>query len=572
MDEKIYCLSVGGQAGQGIKATGLTFAKIATRLGKHVFTYTGFPSLIRGGHNFTQVSVSKSEVSAPSLRNDFWIALDQKTLDTHASEFDKDTGILCDADKNYDFSKINPETFLYKVPLSKFAKETGGSELMSNTVALGAVMAILSGDLEILKDLLREEFGHKGEEVVNDNIKAAQLGFNFANENFKDKKLSVLTKEEVITKKIVANGTDTVAMGAIAAGLQFAAIYPMSPVSNILTVLAANQEKYGFIYKQPEDEISAINMTLGASFAGARSMTTTSGGGFALMTEAYGLAGITETPIVIIEGMRPGPATGLPTWSGQGDLRFVLHASQGDFPRIVLAAGDAKEAFYLTMQAFNLADKYQTPVLLLIDKNICDDDQSMLPFDTSGYILDRGKITLEKSDNFQRYKLEEDGISTRTIPGVGNYFIGNSNEHNEVGYDSEEIVDVNSQMKKRMKKLESCKMQDMQAPMLYGPAEGADITIVSWGSNKGSILQALKQFPNVNFLHITWMNPFPQEAVKQVLEKAKHIINIECNYTASMAGLIREKTGIEITDNLLKYDGRPIFPEEIIEKLKGVAL
>ncbi len=569
--EDIFHLTVGGQAGQGIKATGLTLAKIATRSGKHVYTYTGFPSLIRGGHNFTQVSVSKTSVSGPSLKNDFLIALDQKTISLHASELGKGKGLLYDSDRKYDLSLVEKETALYPVPLSKFAKEAGGSELLSNTVALGAAVYLLSGELGILKDLLKEQFGHKGDEIVNSNIQAAQKGYDFAVENFKDKQIPVLTKEENIAPKIVANGTDAVAMGAIAAGLQFAAIYPMSPISNILAVLAKYQEKYGFIYKQPEDELSAINMSLGASFAGARVMTATSGGGFALMSEGYGLAGITETPIVIVEGMRPGPATGLPTWSGQGDLRFVLHAAQGDFPRIVLAAGDAEESFHLAMQAFNLAEKYQTAVVLLIDKNICEDDQSITPFDASSYEVNRGKMLFEKSDNYERYKLEEDGVSTRTVPGVGNYFIGNSDEHNPVGIDSEETEDANSQMRKRMKKLETCKSQDMQPPKLYGP-ENADITVVSWGSNKGSILEAMKQLPNVNYLHISWLNPFPDEAVKQVLSKARHIVNVECNYSAALAGLIREKTGIEIADHLLKYDGRPIFPEEIVEKMKGVTL
>jgi 2-oxoglutarate ferredoxin oxidoreductase subunit alpha len=345
----------------------------------------------------------------------------------------------------------------------------------------------------------------------------------------------------------------------------------MSPISNILTVLAANQEKYGYIYKQPEDEISAINMSIGASFAGARSMTATSGGGFSLMTEGYGLAGMTETPLVIIEGMRPGPATGLPTWSGQGDLRFVLHASQGDFPRIVLAAGDAEEAFYLTMQAFNLADKYQTPVVLLIDKNICEDDQSMPVLDISDYVLDRGKFTKEKQEGYERYHLEEDGISQRSVPGVGNFFISNSYEHTVIGHDTEEINDIISQMNKRMKKLETCKTQDMSSPKLYGP-EDAPITIVSWGSNKGSVLQAIAKFPNVNYLHITWLSPFPVDAIRQVLEKAKHVINIECNYSGLLGNLIKEKVGIEIKDNFLKIDGRPIFPEEIMERIGQVSI
>jgi 2-oxoglutarate/2-oxoacid ferredoxin oxidoreductase subunit alpha len=569
MAQEIFSLTIGGQAGQGIKAAGLLLAKIATRLGKHVYTYSEYPSLIKGGHNLTQVSISKEEVAAPRKTNEFWIALDQNTLNVHLNEFKDGAEILFDEDRKYDLSKINPNTNLLAVPLAKLAKDAGGTDIMSNTVAVGAVIAMLGGDLQVFKDLLKDEFGRKGEEIVNINHAAAQKGYDYALEHYSDKKKEVLTKEEIVTPRMVANANDTVAFGAIAAGLQFAAIYPMSPISNILHVLAANQEKYGFIYKQPEDEIAAINMAIGASFAGARSMTATSGGGFSLMVEALGLTAMMETPLVIIDGMRPGPATGLPTWSGQGDLRFVLHAHQGDFPRIVLAAGDPKEAFELTMQAFNLADKYQTPVFVLVDKNICEHDQSMPVFNFSDYEIDRGKFTTEKQENFERYKLSDDGISLRSIPGSGNFFIGNSYEHTTVGHDSEEIEDINNQMRKRMRKLLTCASNEDTSPKLYGPMD-ADVTIVSWGSNKGSIRQAIKEFPNVNFLHITWMSPFPTDKVNSVLAKAKHIINMECNYTAALGGLIREHTGIEITDNFLKYDGRPFFPEEIAGKLKGV--
>jgi len=567
--QDIFTLTIGGQAGQGIKAAGLLLAKIATRLGKHAYTYFEYPSLIKGGHNLTQVSISKEEVTAPRKNSEFWIALDQNTLNVHLAEFKDGCGIIFDGEKNYDLTQVNKKSNLFPIPLSKLAKDVGGLQIMSNTVALGSATALLGADLQVFKDLLQDEFGQKSEEMIRINQLAAEKGYAYALEHFADKKKTVLIKEDIVEPKIVANGNDTVALGAIAAGLQFAAIYPMSPISNMLHILAANQEKFGYIYKQPEDEISAINMAIGASFAGARSMTATSGGGFSLMVEGLGLAAMMETPIVIIDGMRPGPATGLPTWSAQGDLRFALHAHQGDFPRIVLAPGDPIEAFYLAMQAFNLADKYQTPVIILIDKNICEHDQSMPIFDITDYKIDQGKFTTKKENGFERYKLSPDGISLRSVPGSGNFFIGDSYEHDSVGYESEKIEDINSQMRKRMTKFATCATNEDLSPKLYGP-ENADITIVSWGSNKGSILQTLKDFPNVNYLHITWMNPFPDKAVKTILEKAHLILNIECNYTAALGGLIKEKTGIEITDNLLKYDGRPIFPEEISEKLQSI--
>ncbi|MFC1722245.1 2-oxoacid:acceptor oxidoreductase subunit alpha [Patescibacteria group bacterium] len=426
--------------------------------------------------------------------------------------------------------------------------------------------------MQILKNLAQEEYSDKGEEIVKANLKAIELAFEYAKENFKDHVKSIVQLEDTmgsVIPKMVVNGNEAAALAAISAGVQFAAIYPMSPISNILHVLAKHQEEFGYVYKQPEDEIAAINMGLGAAFAGARSMTATSGGGFCLMTEAYGLAGITETPLVIVEGMRGGPGTGLPTWSAQGDLRFVLHAHQDDFPRIVLTPGDAAETFHLTMEAFNLAEKYQTPVVVLINKDICECDQSVLFFDVSKFEVNRGKFTKDFSENFERYKLEEDGISVRTFPGTGNFFIANSDEHDGKGLSSEEIENRNQQMQKRMRKLETCALEDMPKPQLFGP-EDAELTLVSWGSNKGPILQALQEFDNVNFLHLNWISPFPTEEVKRVLENAKHVVNVEANYTLQMRGIIKEQTGFDIKDNFNKYDGRPFYFEEIREKINSV--
>ena len=572
MSDTVFTIKIGGQAGQGIKSAGILFAKFATRSGYHIYNCIEYPSIIRGGHNVMQINVSRKEVTGPTKKTDLLIALNQDSIDKHLDELTPKAGILFDSDSELDVSKVGKDTIHYSVPLSKFAEEAGNKDLLKNTVALGAAVAILGGDLKILNHLIAEEYGDKGEEIVKADQKAIELGHKYVKNTYASKLKGNLSENgtmDTVVPRMVVNGNEAAALGAIAGGIQFAAIYPMSPISNILHVLAAHQEEYGYVYKQPEDEISAINMALGASFAGARSMTTTSGGGFALMVEGYGLAGITETPLVIVEGMRGGPATGIPTWSEQGDLRFVLHAHQSDFPRIVLTPGDPKEVFEMTMEAFNLADKYQTPVVVLIDKNICENDQSFPLFDSSSYKVDRGKFSTEKIQDYKRYALAEDGISQRTVPGSGNFFIANSDEHDEVGYSNEEIKNRNEQMEKRMKKLVTCEAEDMPKPKLFGPKE-ADVTLVSWGSNKGSITQALKEFKNVNYLHLTWVNPFPVDEVRRVLGKAKNIVNIECNYSAQMGGLIKEKTGIEIKDNFLKYDGRPFYVEEIIEKINSV--
>lgn len=569
--QKITSIKIGGQAGQGIKSVGLMLAKLAARSGYHVYNSIEYPSLIKGGHNVIQINISPEELCAPRRASDLLVALNQDSVNKHHTEISIGGGILFDNGGRFDTSVVNSEVKLFGVPLSKIAADAGGVELYINMAALGAVIALFDGNLETLKSLIAEEFENKDTAVTDTNKKVAEAGYRFVKENFGTDIKSDLKPVGSLSNFVphmVAAGADTLALGAIAAGVQFAAMYPMSPVSNVLTVLAENQEKFGFICKQPEDEISAINMAIGASFAGARALTATSGGGFCLMTEGYGLAGMTETPLVIFLGMRGGPATGLPTWSEQGDLRMVLHSHQGDFPRIVVAAADAKDAFELSLQAFNLADKYQTTVVLLIDRIIAENDTSFMMFDTNDYKINRGKVSLEKIDDYKRYKPEADGISLRTFPGTGNFFIANSDEHDEYGYSTEEIEERNKMMNKRMKKLETCELEDMQGPQIIGPAD-ADITLVSWGSNKGSITQALKHFDNVNYVHITWMNPFPAKQLAAILAKAKHVVDIESNYTGQLAGLIREKTGIEITDKLLQFDGRQIYPEDIIEKINS---
>lgn len=570
--DDVVSVKIGGPAGTGVKSVGLMLAKIAARSGYQVCDNTEYPSLIRGGHNVMQVNFSTEVVTTPRAKSDLLIAFDQLTIDLHFSEIENGGGIIFDSDSKMDISKVSKDVSLYGIPLRKLALEAGDKNIFVNIVALSAAIGLLGGNLETFKKLIEEEYGDKGEDIVNADKKAADLGYSYAVENYRDDLrdyMRVIDSFSSPVSYMVLSGNEAAALGAISAGMQFAAIYPMSPINNVLHVLAANQEKFGFVYKQPEDEISAINMAIGASHAGVRSMTATSGGGFCLMTEAYGLAGITEVPLVIFDGMRGGPATGLPTWSGQGDLQMALHSHQDDFPRIVLAPGDVEETYHMVKEAFHIADKYQTTVMVLMDKNLCENDKTMVFPNLSEIKIDRGKFTKEKVDDYFRYKYEDDGVSLRSIPGSGNFFIANSDEHDELGYSTEEIEERNKMMGKRMQKLITCANEDMKDPVIYGP-ENADITIVSWGSNKGSIVEAIKSFSNVNYVHVTWMNPLPVEFLTNVLSKAKHVIDIECNYTGQLADLIREKTGINIEDRYLKVDGRVIYPEEIVEKLNTV--
>lgn len=550
-------------------SSGLNFSKLATRSGYYIFDYAEYPSIIRGGHNVMQVTVGEEPVGAAYQNTDLLAALNQETLDLHLSELKPGAGLIYDSEKCVLPDKTPKGVNFFAVPMNRMGKEIGNSFLLRNTVALGAATALWGGSLPILKNLLTEEFSKRHPELVANNHGVAQAGYDYILKHYAGKIQSILKPKTKIKPQVVITGNDAIALGAVAAGLQFAAIYPMTPISNILHNLAPWQEKYGFIYKQPEDELAGINMAIGASFAGARALVATAGGGFCLMTEGYGLAAMTETPLVIVEGMRGGPATGLPTWTEQGDLRFVLHAHQGEFPRIVLAAGDVNEAFQLIMQAFNLADKYQTPVVVMVDKNLCESHQSVAPFDCADYKINRGKFTVEKVAEYKRYALAADGISLRAIPGSGNEVVANSDEHDRQGYSSEDAKNRTEQMEKRMKKLTTCAKNDLPAPQIIGPKK-ADLTIVSWGSNKGAILEAMKNFSNVNFLHLTWLNPFPAKAVKNILAKAKKVLNIECNYSAQLAGLIKQHTGLEIANHLLKYNGRPFFPDEITARIKKV--
>lgn len=566
---KPFVFKIGGEAGFGIMSAGLNFAKLATRSGYFTFDYSEYPSIIRGGHNLMQVVIAPEPVRAQYKSTDFLVALNKETIDLHIEELGDGASLLCD-EENKLFIKPKKKINIFLIPINKIAKEIGGSLLLRNTAALGASIALLGGDLKIYKDLIAKEFSAKDPKVTESNFLVCHAAYDYAKQNYGNKIISSIKPlSRKTNQKMIINGNEAVSMGAVAAGVKFVSIYPMTPTSGILHVLAGLQEKYDFICKQPEDEIAAINMAIGASFAGARSLVATSGGGFCLMTEAYGLAGMTETPLVIIEGMRGGPATGLPTWTEQGDLRMVLHAHQSDLPRIVLAAGDIEEAFHLTMLAFNLADKYQTPVVVIVDKQICESHMSLGLFDYKNYKVEVGKLLLKKQANYKRFALSIDGISMRSPVGFGNYVMANSDEHNEEGYSNEGAQNRIEQMDKRMRKLETCAANDMPKPVLFGP-KNADLTIVSWGSNKGAILEAMKNVKNVNYLHLTWMSPFPSQETAKLLKKARHVLNIECNYTAQMGGLIHEKTGIAVKNNLLKYDGRPFYPEEIVAEIKKV--
>jgi len=563
-------LRIGGPAGTGIMQAGLLFSKCCSRIGLQVFDYIEYPSLVRGGHNTYQVRAEEEEVHSQILGIDVLIALDEQTITIHKDEL-RDESIVIH-DERLDARRAGlVRGRSCPVPLSKLSKAAEGSELMRNTVALGAALGMMAYPFDVFEGVIKDAFKEKSPAIIRENVRAARAGYEAARE-LHGRSHVRLRAVEGAPQRLVLTGNEALALGAVQAGLKFYAAYPMTPASSILHTLAALQEEHQITVKQCEDEISVANMTVGAGFAGVRAMCATSGGGYALMSETLSLAGMTETPAVFVEVQRGGPGTGVPTFTEQADLRFVLHAGHGDFPKIVLAPGDVEDAFHLTMEAFNLAERYQTPVVLLSDKYLGESHKSAEPF-TPKVTIDRGKLLRQAPPGYRRYADTPDGISPRTIPGVPDgIFLANSDEHTADGYSTEEIVDRNRMHEKRMRKLSTLEKALPDQP-LYGPRE-ADLTIVSWGSTKGPILDALAWLSRdgltVNYLQVTHLQPFPTRFVSEVFARAKATLIVEENISGQFEGLIREKTGAVCSHHLHRYDGRPFYPEQIYDKVKSI--
>lgn len=569
---------IGGEAGYGIMTTGIMMSKIFTRLGLSVFDYVEYPSLIRGGHNAYYVRAADQTIYSQKRPVNILVALNRQTIDRHKHELAPNAAVLFDPTA----TKVEAGEFpagiqLMPVPFLELTKQVGADRLMINTVSVGASLALFSETYDVLQKILDDAFGRKGEEVVTLNVNTSKAGFDYVRKTYAGKfGMTVAPKEQ---KDLLIGGAEAVALGAIRAGLKFAAIYPMTPINGVMTTLAAQALKYGIVVKEPEDEIAGINMGIGASYAGVRALAATSGGGFSLMVEGLGLASQTEVPLVVVEGMRPGPATGMPTWTGQGDLRFVMHAAQDDFPRMILAPGDCEEAFSFTLQAFNLADTYQMPVIVLVDKYLMEGHQTVdsakLQSISVNYKIKRGKMLtdaeLANATDYKRYALVDDGISPRALPGQqGGISLTGSDEHDERGLYNEEAANRVDMMNKRFMKLAKAHA-DMLAPQVYGDTD-APLTLVSFGSTKLPILEAMRwlkdEGKSVNFIQIPMLEPFPKQALSDLMQKAQKTLVLECNYTGQLEGLVQERTLLKFTDHLRKYDGRPFYPEEIVEKVK----
>ncbi|TKJ42924.1 2-oxoacid:ferredoxin oxidoreductase subunit alpha [Candidatus Aerophobetes bacterium Ae_b3b] len=563
-------LKIGGEAGQGMQTIGYVLSKTLARGGFHLFANQDYMSRIRGGHNFFQIRVKEEPVYALSEEVDILIALDKATVKIHRPEL-KEKGVIIFDGEQIDISPKKPH--LLSVPLERLAREEGGNKLFSNSVAVGAALGVLDYRFDILAQVLKEVFGRRGEETVQNNVKAARAGYDFTRENYKDSQVSPLQSGKG-NKKMLISGNEALSLGAMAAGCKFMAAYPMTPSTGIITYLAGKAREFGLVAEQAEDEIAAINMAIGASFAGVRAMVATSGGGFSLMVEALGLVGMTETPLVIIEAQRPGPSTGLPTRTAQADLEFVLHASQGEFPRAIFAPATAEDAFWSVVKAFNLAEKYQVPVIIMSDQHLADSYSTCHKFDLRKVKIERGIISdteLTKIKDYKRHRFTPSGISPRAFPSQkGRIVITDSDEHDEDGHLTEDLEMGKKMVQKRLKKIEAL-ATEIEPPQVY-PHENAQIILIGWGSTYGALREAvdilIDQGVDVSLMHFQEIWPFPTQLVTSILSKAKQSFCVENNATGQLARIIRAETGRKVTGKILKFDGRPFSSQYIIKELK----
>jgi 2-oxoglutarate ferredoxin oxidoreductase subunit alpha len=561
-------ITVAGAAGQGMQTIGFLLAKALIRSGLNVFAVQDNESRIRGGHNLFSVRVSADPVVAMTKSFDMLVALNQNALSVHEDDLFDKTVVIYDQEQTTSHPKKGRAC---AVPLKNIAQAAGGNEMYSNAVALGAILGIVRCNCEVLEPVLKDYFSGRPE-VASANYLAASAGHKYILDNHT---ISMpLPYNPASQRKMFINGNEAIALGAIAAGCQFYAAYPMSPATSILTYLAGKADNVHMVVEQPEDEIAAINMAIGASCVGVRAMTATSGGGFSLMVESLGLAGIAEVPLVVIDAQRPGPATGLATRTEQADLRFVIHAAQGEFPRVVLAPGTAREAFDITRRAFAIAEQYHLPVIILTDQYLADSYFSEERFPCDGTAPERffaSPAPTDSPDPFLRYQCTESGVSPRyPISGSGKELFYDSHEHSESGHITENAHIRTGMMQKRFRKQDG--IVSLLAPPVVEGAQDAELLVIGWGSTYGVLHEVTASLNHesipVRCMHIHDLWPFPGKAVSDEIAKAKKWMVIENNYTSQLSGIIMEKICTQPSARILKYDGRPFYVDELLNQIK----
>jgi 2-oxoglutarate ferredoxin oxidoreductase subunit alpha len=571
-------IMIGGDAGQGVESSGAGFCLALARAGLHVFALQDYRSQIRGGHNFYQIRLGTRPLYSHSDPVHLLLALTPESVALHVDNIAEGGAVIFPDKFEIDEAPLRKKGIsVDALPLVKIAEEHG-NRLMANTAALGAAAGVTEFPIEFMEDVIRDNFARKGPQVIDSNLKVAQAAYEVARQRYGSGFRYKVKAIEGAPQRMLMNGNEAIALGTLAGGCRFASAYPMTPATSIFEWLCGAPHEYGMVTKHAEDEIAAVCMAIGASFAGARAMTVTSGGGFSLMVEAMGLAGMAEIPLVIVEAQRGGPSTGLPTRAEQSDLLFVINAAQGEFPRIVTAPGTVEECFEAGWRAFNLAENYQCPVVVMTDAFMASALRTldMDAFDFADVKIDRGAtLTSEEldglADGYRRFELTESGVSPRALPGHPKGVLTvPSDEHDEAGHITEDSANRIRMMQKRMRKLQAAE-QEMRPPALYGP-EGADVTLLCWGSTFGACREAADQINgaggSANVLQFSDLWPLPEKAVEEALAGCQRAVAVEQNYTSQLAKLLRMTTGVRVDATLNKYDGRPFAPEEIVSALE----
>lgn len=555
--ERLHVL-IAGPAGAGVFATSNMLGKALLRHGYEVFITNEYPSLIRGGQQWALVVASADgPVYSHRKRVDLLLALDRQALESNLSKLGSEGLAICDAvDKGVEDPRVVP------LPLREVVKEVGAPTVSINTVGVGAIVGALGGDVELLKSAVAGQF--RSREVAEVNAKLAERGYAIGLElkrrvRFQLKRLSS-------PRRLLIDGNSALALGLLAGGMTSFFSYPMTPASPILHFLAEIQREYGIVVFQPESELAAINMAIGAAYAGSRAAVATSGGGFSLMVEALGQAAMTETPIVIVNVQRPGPSTGMPTHTAQGDLRFVLHASQGEFPRVVLAPANPLEAYELGCEAMNVAWKYQVPVIILSDKFLAESFWTVR--DLPKLEPEEGKVIRGAfQGDYARYRITEDGVSPMAVPGSeGALVYANTSEHDEYGFGTIDPAKVKAMHEKRFLKLRSLKAEsEKKGVKVYGEGQ---VVLATWGSATMAAREALRELEGVKLVQLVWLEPFPIESFMREVFGRKLLV-VENNMRGQLVSLIREHALLKPEGFLGRYDGRPLDPEDVVEFVRA---
>lgn len=562
-------IRITGEAGQGMNTIGAVISKIYKEAGLYVFSNLDYMSRIRGGNNFYQIRVSKYPVCCPREKIDILIPLTAEALKLHESYLKKDGLTVVDKDR---FKVENCKNY-FCIDFYEIANKAGGSDLYVNSVCTGILAALTGIELKAVSEIISGIFADKGKKIVHNNLESAEIGFKNTVENYSSDKFKLPESQE--SPKYLLDGKTAIGLGAISAGCKFYSAYPMSPSTGIMVTIAKYSDKHGIIVEQAEDEIAAVNMVIGASACGVRSMASTSGGGFALMSEGISLAGMTETPLVVANAQRPGPATGFPTRTEQADVNLVLDAGHGEFAKVIYSPGTIEESFYLTKKAFNMSEKYQIPVIILSDQYLAGSTRNIdkLDFDKEG--IERDYLSASESKkikDYKRYKLNSSGISPRAVFSLSDDVIYiDSDEHTEEGHITEDSEIRTAMVNKRYHKKIQALVEEFLEPHVYN-IDKAEMIFFCFGSVFAPLLESLQQIGNkkLAMVHLPQLFPLNTEKILALTEKAKKTFTIENNAEGQLAKLLLRETGLKIDSSILQYDGRPFTLDSLVRQINDI--